>query len=179
MSFDRSDSPDRAGHVPAAFGFADRRSILEANLARQSEAIRAADAKLVLLVPTTTAMAGVLAALLRGAGGHGLPALYVVIAALPIICAYFFMGLTLIPRVRRDSRSLLFFGSLAARDPASHRAEFADLTPAAYLDDLVDQCHVTAAIARTKYRHVRNAYLAFFVALPFWALAIYLLSGEV
>ena len=36
------------------------------------------------------------------------------------------------------------------------------------LDDLAEQCHSTAGIARTKYRHVRNAYLAFFVALPFW-----------
>jgi hypothetical protein len=177
MSLDRTAAPDRAGEAPAELSFADRRAILEANLTRQTEAIRAADSKLVLLVPTTTAMAGVLAALLRGAGSHGLPALYVVIAALPILFAYFFMGLTLVPRVRRDSRSLLFFGAVAGRDPAAHRADFAALTPAAYLDDLVDQCHASAAIARVKYRHVRHAYMAFFAALPFWALAIYLLSG--
>lgn len=158
--------------------FTTRRAILEANLARQIEATRASDSKLVLLVPTTTAMAGVLAALLRGAGVEGLPALYVGLSTLPILCAYFFMGLTLIPRLRRNSRSLLFFGGVATRDPATYRAEFAAMTPQEYLDELAEQCHITATIALRKYLHVRNAYLAFFAALPFWALAIFLLNGS-
>ncbi len=164
--------------IPATLDFDTRRALLEANLARQIEATRASDAKLVLLVPTTTAMAGVLAALLRGNAVEGLPALYVGLSTLPILCAYFFMGLTLIPRLRRNSRSLLFFGGVAGRDVAGYRADLAALSPQAYLDELAEQCHITASIALRKYRHVRNAYLAFFASLPLWALAIFLLNGS-
>jgi hypothetical protein len=153
---------------------------LEQNLERQLDAIRASDAKITLLVPTTTAMAGVLAALFRGSGVEGLPALYVAISTLPVLTTYFFMAMALIPRVRKDSgRSILFFGDVSARTLADFRSDVAGLSSAAYLDDLAEQCHVTAGIARSKYRHVRNAYLAFFTALPFWALAIYVLNGGV
>ena len=59
-------SPPTAGPVPAPeISFSDRREILEANLTRQNEAIRASDTKVTLLVPTTTAMLGILAALFR------------------------------------------------------------------------------------------------------------------
>ena len=171
------DGTEPAAPPPPADGldFRDRREILEANLARQIEATRASDAKVTMLVPTTTAMIGVLAALLRGA--DGLPALHVALATLPLVVAYLFMALSLIPRLR-PGRSLLFFGHVSTRDAAAYRAEVAALTPDAYLADLAEQCHVTAGIARAKFRHVRNAYLAFFAALPFWALAIYMLTGS-
>ncbi len=172
------DGTEPAAPLPTdSLDFRDRREILEANLERQVEAIRASDAKIVLLVPTTTAMLGVLAALLRGAGVSGLPALTIALSTLPLLLAYFFMALTLIPRLRPGGRSLLFFGGVAARAPAAYQADLAALTPEAYLADLAAQCHVTAGIARTKYAHVRHAYLAFFAALPFWALAIFLLNS--
>lgn len=158
-------------------GFHDRRMMLETNLARQIEAIRASDAKIVLLVPTMTAMVGVLAALIRGQAATGTPVLYVALSTAPILVAYLFMALTLVPRMRHDDRpSLLYFRAISKLDPQAYRARLADLTPEAYLTDLADQCHATAGIARTKYRHVRNAYLAFFVALPFWAFAVYLIG---
>lgn len=169
------DETELAPPPPAdTLDFHERREILEANLARQIEATRASDAKVTLLVPTTTAMIGVLAALLRGA--HDLPVLHVALATLPLLVAYLFMALSLIPRLRKGT-SLLFFGHVTARDIAAYRADFTALTREAYLTDLAEQCYVTAAIARAKFRHVRNAYLAFFAALPFWALAIYLLTG--
>ena len=158
-------------------GFHDRRSMLEANLARQIEAIRASDAKIVLLVPTMTAMLGVLAALIRLQAVAATPLVYVALSTVPILVAYFFMALTLVPRMRHDAKpSLLYFRAISKLEPQAYRARLAALTPEAYLADLADQCHSTAGIARTKYRHVRNAYLAFFVALPFWAFAVYLLG---
>jgi hypothetical protein len=156
----------------------DPTSALQYNLQRQLDAIRASDAKITLLVPTATAMVGVLAALFRGSGVEGLPALYVAISTLPVLSTYFFMAMALIPRVRKDSgNSVLFFGDVAARSLERYRADVARLSAPDYIEDLAEQCHVTAGIARTKYRHVRNAYLAYFTALPFWALAIYILSG--
>ena len=163
--------------APDPIGFHDRRMMLETNLARQIEAIRASDAKIVLLVPTMTAMVGVLAALIRGQAAAHAPVLYLGLCSVPILVAYFFMALTLVPRMRHDDRpSLLYFRAISKLDAQAYRARLADLTPEAYLADLADQCHSTAGIARTKYRHVRNAYLAFFVALPFWAFAVYLIG---
>ena len=172
--------PEKAEPTSAApdpIGFHDRRMMLETNLARQIEAIRASDAKIVLLVPTMTAMVGVLAALIRGQAAAHAPVLYLGLCSVPILVAYFFMALTLVPRMRHDDRpSLLYFRAISRLDAQVYRARLADLTPEAYLDDLAEQCHSTAGIARTKYRHVRNAYLAFFVALPFWAFAVYLIG---
>jgi hypothetical protein len=155
----------------------DLRSVLELNLERQVESIRASDAKIQLLVPTTTAMIGVLAALMRGPGPGALKAVYALVGALPLIVALGFMAMTVIPRLRGEGGSLLFFGGIAGRSADDFRSAMKGLSPEAYLADLADQCHATAGIARDKYRQVRNAYLAFFTALPFWALSIYLLNG--
>ena len=157
--------------------FSDRREMLEANLARQVEAIRASDAKITLLVPTTTAMLGILAALFRLAPLTPHASVFVAISTLPLILAYALMAIAIIPRFRGGrSPSLLFFGGLSHRTPAEAREALLAVDGPAYLADLAGQCQVTAEIAHTKYRHVRNAYIAFLVALPFWTLAIFFLT---
>ena len=163
-----------------AISFADRREILEANLARQIEAIRASDAKITLLVPTTTAMLGILAALFRIAHLAPHATLFVAISTLPLMLAYALMAVAIIPRFRGgQSSSVLFFGGLAQRSTTEARQALLALDGPAYLADLAEQCHATAGIAETKYRHVRNAYIAFLVALPFWALTIFFLTRPV
>lgn len=155
----------------------DRADMLERNLARQIEAIRASDAKVTLLVPTSTAMLGILAALLRLSDHSNLTIFTLAVCTLPLVAAYAAMALAVIPRIRGGERaSLIFFGGLAARDRAEAREALLALDHDAYLADLAEQCHATAGIAQTKYRHVRSAYVAFFTALPFWTLAIYLLT---
>ena len=163
--------------MPTDISFQDRRELLEANLARQIEAIRASDAKITLLVPTTTAMLGILAALFRIAHLAHYASVFVAVSTIPLIVAYALMAIAVIPRFRGDrSSSILFFGGLAGRPRSEARAALLAIDAPAYLADLADQCHVTAGIAATKYRHVRNAYIAFLVALPFWALAIFFLT---
>jgi hypothetical protein len=159
-----------------ADGF-DRARMLERNLERQIEAIRAADTKIVLLVPTATAMIGVLAALLRDSGLAPLSMAYVVLATLPIVTSYAFMAMAVIPRLRGPGQSLLYFGGISTRSLDAYRDTMLGLGTEGYLSDLAEQCHVTAGIARSKHRHVRHAYLAFFLALPFWAFAVYLLRS--
>jgi hypothetical protein len=163
--------------MPQTFNRVD---MLERNLSRQIEAIRTSDAKVTLLVPTSTAMVGLLAALLRIGHLSTMSAIYVGLSTLPLIATFALMALAIIPRFRGGpSRSLLFFGGLAARSPEDCRDSLLSLSHEAYLADLADQCHASAAIARTKYRLVRHAYQAFFIALPFWTLAIYLLNQPV
>ena len=163
--------------MPEPVSFTDRREFLEANLARQIEAIRASDAKITLLVPTTTAMLGILAALFRIAHLAPNASLLVAASTLPLIAAYALMAVAIIPRFRGNrSTSLLFFGGLSQRTPAEAQEALLAMDASAYLRDLAEQCQVTAGIAETKYRHVRNAYIAFLIALPFWALAIFCLT---
>lgn len=158
----------------------DRAEMLERNLARQIEAIRASDAKVTLLVPTSTAMVGILAAQLRLSNLGLATVLYVIASTLPLVAAYALTAMAVIPRLHGGgSRSLLFFGGLAGRRSEEAGDGLLAMTPEAYLADLARECHASAAIARTKYRLVRHAYLAFFIAMPFWALAIYLLNRQV
>ena len=176
-------SPEPALRLDAAASAAVERAFdlsraLEENLSRQINSIRASDAKIQLLVPTTTAMIGVLAALLRGPGPNLYKAGYALVGVLPLVCALGFMALTVIPRLRSSSGSLLYFGGIVSRPLDAYCATMLDLDADAYLSDLAAQCHVTAGIAAAKYRHVRSAYLCFFVALPCWALAIFLLNGS-
>ncbi len=162
----------------AAAGAAfDRAAMLELNLERQIAAIRASDAKITLLVPTSTAMVGILAAQLRFSHLTPLDTLWVVACTLPLLAAYGLMAMAVIPRFRASGPpSLLFFGGIAGRRPEEARDNLLTMTPGDYLADLARECHTSATIAGLKYRLVRHAYMAFFVAMPFWALAIYLLN---
>ncbi len=158
--------------------FRNHREMLEGNLARQTEAIRAADIKIALLVPTTTAMLGVLAALLRDKSLDPVQVLAVCLCAAPLILAFALMAAGVIPRLRfTPSRSLLFFGDLAAQTADAAQTALLSVTPQSYLADLAAQCHTTASIAGAKHRSVRRAYLAFMLALPFWLVAIWVLNG--
>ena len=158
--------------------FRNHREMLEANLQRQTEAIRAADLKIALLVPTTTAMLGVLAAMLRDKVLDPFQVLAVCICAAPLILAFGLMAAGVIPRLRfTPARSLLFFGDLAALKADAAQTALLSVAPQAYLADLAGQCHTTASIAGAKHRSVRRAYLAFMVALPFWLVAIWVLNG--
>jgi hypothetical protein len=154
----------------------DQVDVLEKNLGRQIEAIRASDVKITFLVPTMTAMLGFLAANISRAEPGSPPAVYALVSATPLVLAYAFLALTVIPRISPNSRSSIFFGGIARQAAEAYAAGMNGLTRADYIAELARECHTTAQIARTKYRYVRYAYLAFFLALPFWTVAIYLLN---
>jgi hypothetical protein len=166
------------GQAERRIDFRNQREMLEANLQRQIEAIRAADIKIALLVPTTTAMLGVLAALLRDRPPTGQTLVWVCLFAAPLLAAFALMAAGVIPRLRgSSSRSLLYFGDLSAYGATEALTALLSVSHQAYLADLAAQCHTTARIAGTKHQTVRRAYLAFLVALPFWLIAIWLLNG--
>jgi hypothetical protein len=158
--------------------FRNHREMLEANLSRQIEAIRAADIKIALLVPTTTAMLGVLAALLRERPLDPWQLLWACLCAAPLVAAFALMASGVIPRLRGNpARSLLFFGDLASQPQSEATEALVSVSAQAYLTDLAAQCHATASIAQAKHRSVRRAYLAFLIALPSWLVTIWLLNG--
>jgi hypothetical protein len=178
LSVVESLSEDAAGALTERrIDFRNHREMLEANLARQTEAIRAADIKIALLVPTTTAMLGVLAALMRDARPGAEALVWVGLTVAPLFLAFAMMAAGVIPRLRGSpSRSLLYFGDLAALGAGAAQTELLSVSSQAYLADLATQCHTTARIAQAKHRAVRRAYLAFLLALPFWLATIWVLS---
>ncbi|WP_172328833.1 Pycsar system effector family protein [Mangrovicoccus sp. HB161399] len=155
-----------------------RAEFLEKNLARQSELIRAADLKVAFLVPTATAMVGVLAALFRSSHPSTVSFLLLKLNLVPMILLFTVIGLAVFPRFRPGRGSLLFFGDIAAQDQTAYADAALAVDEEAYLRDLAETCHVTACIARTKHRLARLAYLCFLLILPFWASAVYVLSTE-
>lgn len=157
--------------------FRNHREMLEENLLRQIEASRAADLKIALLVPTMTAMLGVLAAMMRDKPLDGPHLYWASLGAVPLLIAFALMAAGVIPRLRgTPSRSLLYFGDLSARTLIEATEAQLTLTPQAYLTDLAAQCHTTARIAHTKHQSVRRAYIGFLLALPFWLATIWLLN---
>jgi len=155
----------------------NRADMLERTLAHQIEAIRMADLKMALLVPTTSAMAGVLAALYRGARDSVLTSTAFMVALVPMVAVLLIMAFTVLPRLRfGGGQSTLFFGDISEDAPDTFARNLTTLSAEAYYDDLARQCHATARIARVKYRMVHRAYLAFLVAVPLWTVALFLLS---
>ncbi|WP_108260249.1 Pycsar system effector family protein [Mangrovicoccus ximenensis] len=157
-----------------------RAEFLERNLARQSDLIRAADLKAAFLVPTATAMVGVLAALFRSSHPGTLSFLLLKLNLVPMILLFTVIGLAVFPRFRRGQGqgALLFFGDIAGQDRQAYADAAVGVDEESYLGDLAETCHVTACIARTKHRLARLDYLCFLVILPFWASAVYVLSTE-
>lgn len=150
--------------------------LLETNLDRQTDAIRAADTKINFLVPTCTAMLGFVAGSFARSDIAGPMKMVALLCAAPLIVVYILLAVTAIPRVFSGSRSNVFFGGIAARDIGEYSKDMAVLDREGYQQDLVEQCHVTARIAGQKNLHARNAYLGFVAALPFWTAAVYLLN---
>ena len=166
------DAPDTSAHISSA----DLADLLEKNLARQTEAVRAADFKMALLVPTTSAMLGVLAALYSNAPASALTATAFHAALVPLILVFILIAVSVVPRLRRSPTSLLFFGQIMCLDPDAFHGKVRELDWHSYHKDLTEQCYTVAAIAQTKHRIVRAAYIGFVVSLPLWGIAIWALS---
>ena len=88
---------------PAALDALDRVDLLEKNLGRQIEAIRASDIKITFLVPTLTGMLGFLAANVTRAAPGSPTVAYTLLSAAPLVLAYAFLALTVIPGRRRTA----------------------------------------------------------------------------
>ena len=81
----------RGGPAPA-FDALDRVDLLEKNLGRQIEAIRASDIKITFLVPTLTGMLGFLAANVTRAAPGSPTVAYTLLSAAPLVLAYAFLA---------------------------------------------------------------------------------------
>ena len=158
----------------------ERIGFLEGNLARQLSWIGAADSKTAFAFAVNTAMLGLLAAVSpKVVNGWMLaPAIFAAFAAALSLASLLFLSLASFPRTKGPKRSLLFFGSIAQRDVGQFTEAACQISAEAYVDDLCMQCHRNAEIADRKFTWVQRAFVALYLSVVPWCLAVYLLYNS-
>lgn len=137
--------------------------------------ISAADSRLSLVLPLSTAMLGALAAtapkVKEWTLGRGIPA---ALAVLLLVLAIFFCSLASFPRTRGPRGSIIFFEGIVSRDLGQYQAEIDAIDDAQYARDLIQQCHINATVASTKFACVKWSIRCLMSASIPWAAAIYM-----
>ncbi|MGB3835900.1 Pycsar system effector family protein [Castellaniella sp.] len=140
--------------------------------------ISAADSRLSLVLPLSTAMLGALAVYATK------PSVWTLMAGIPAAFAIFFLCISIIfcacaafPRIGGTKGSLLFFGGIVSRDISRFRASVKAAQKDDFHDDLIEQCHINAQIASTKFTWVKRAMASMLVAMLPWALAVFQFYG--
>lgn len=148
----------------------------EAELSRLLEWVRAAESRLALVLPLSTAMLGALA-LLAPPLAHWtvLSALASFLAALLLILSLTCAACATFPRTTGPKGSLIYFGGITTRDLPQYEAAFTAITPTEYLTDLLRQCHRNAQIAQAKYTWIKRGMACLFLAALPWLTSLYLL----
>jgi hypothetical protein len=165
--------------APRLLSLEERIKVAEASLARLLEWISRYESKSGFVLGIVTAMIGVLAAFTPAVPTWSSLALVtssLAAASLAATLYCLFQGNS--PRTKGEE-SLLYFASIAAMTGDDYRHRVMALTTQRYLDELLGQSHVIARILDVKFRMLAWAYRFLFSAVPFWAVAIYLLRALV
>lgn len=154
----------------------DKIDYFEKTLARQLAWIQAADTRLSLVLPLSTAMLGTLAVLTPAADSWPISvALLSSCAVILLILSIVFCACAAFPRTYGPKGSMIFFGGIAQRKTDQYQSDAKSLSEEDYVDDLARQCHANAQIADTKYNWVKRGLACLFLATLPWALSVYFL----
>ena len=148
--------------------------VLESELARLLEWVRAAESRLALILPLSTAMLGTLAVLAPKLSN------WPVFSAIVSSFAVFFLVLSIIfaaiasfPRTTGPKGSLIYFGGIASLDLEQFSSATDSLTKYEYIRDLIKQCHRNAQIAQRKYAWVQRSMACLFISSGPWAISLF------
>jgi hypothetical protein len=109
----------------------------------------------------------------------GIDVALLVIAMLLIVVGAFKLFLSISPRVRSKSKSLLYFGTISNLSLKQFKKSLANSKNSTYEIDLIEQIHTNSIIAKKKYSHYKDALLVILVAIFLWLLLITLITLEV
>ena len=152
---------------------------METELARLLDWVRAAESRLALVLPLSTAMLGALAVLAPAASEWTVVAgIATAFAAFFLVLSIAFAALASFPRTTGPKGSLIYFVGITARDLAQYESEIKSLTSESYLDDLIRQCHRNAQIADRKYTWVQRSMACLFIAALPWVISLFILYSE-
>jgi len=151
----------------------------EAELARLLEWVRAAESRLALVLPLSTAMLGALAVLAPTASKwtmvSGIAASF---AALLLVLSIAFAACASFPRTTGPRGSLIYFGGITDRELKQYKNEVKSMTAESYLEELIRQCHRNAQIAERKYAWVQRSMACLFLAALPWFGALFTLYSS-
>ena len=154
----------------------DRIRVMEITMERLLKTNNGADTKVATLVGMNTTMLAVLAALVTR---QEIVSMWLVglavLAALGLLLGLLFLSLSSLPRTSRPARSIVFFGAISAVTHETFADRVKEITDVEYLEDLIDQCHRTSAIATQKFGWIRRAQMAWYGSILPWLLTVYML----
>lgn len=158
----------------------DRTRFLEENLARQLAWIVAAESKVPFVFTADTVMLGLLATLSPSAACYWStgPAILASIAAALGLASLVCLSLASFPKTRGSKNSIIYFGGIAKRNATQYEEAVRNTSSESYLKDLSSQCHRNAEIASLKYKWIKRALVALYLAVGPWALTLYLLYSR-
>jgi len=148
----------------------------EAELTRLLDWVRAAESRIALVLPLSTAMLSALALLAPAVskwtvlGGTASS-----FAALLLILSITFAAFAFFPRTTGPEGSLIYFAGITARDLNQYEIEVRSMTSESYLVDLIRQCHRNAQIAERKYAWVQRSMASLLLATLPWLISLFIL----
>lgn len=140
--------------------------------------IAAADLRLSLVLPLSTAMLGALAMYATK------PSSWILMTGIPAAFAIFFLCMSIIfcacasfPRTDGTKGSLVFFGGIVSRNISQFQVAAKAVQMSDLQYDLIDQCYINAQIASTKFMWVKRGMASMLAAMLPWAFALYQFYG--
>ena len=157
----------------------DTIAVLESELTRLLEWVRAAESRLALILPLSTAMLGAIALLApRISSWPVFSAIVSSFAVFFLVLSIVFAAIASFPRTTGPKGSLIFFGGIAALDLEQFSSATNCLTRDEYVSDLIKQCHRNAQIAQRKYAWVQRSMACLFVSSGPWVISLFELYSD-
>ncbi|MDF1817969.1 MAG: DUF5706 domain-containing protein [Immundisolibacteraceae bacterium] len=154
----------------------DKTQYLEKELSLLLGWIQTADSRISLVLPLSSTMLGVIAALAPDINGWLVSsAIFTSFAVFFLVLSIFFAALASFPRTEGPKGSLIFFSGINNREINQYRSEVENLDEEKLQNDLVSQCHVNAQIAHIKYTWVKRSLFCLFLSVLPWFISVYLL----
>jgi hypothetical protein len=151
-------------------------AFLEQELARLLTWIQAAESRMALVLPLSTAMLGALAVLAPPATKWSvLSAILASLASLFLVVSVLMTALAFFPRTKGPKGSLIYFGGITDRELNQYETAVKQMENIDYIDDLLRQCHRNAQIAERKFTWVQRAMACLFFAFLPWLFCLFLL----
>lgn len=157
----------------------DTKHYLEQELSLLLDWIKAADSRISLVLPLSSAMLAGLAASAPNASDWSVcSGIFSAFSILFLVLSIAFSAFACFPRTDGPKGSLIFFAGINNRELKQYKLDVMELTEEKLIDDLICQCHVNAQIAQIKFTWVkRSLFCLFFSSIP-WFASIYLLYGN-
>ncbi|MBL7128792.1 MAG: hypothetical protein ISS16_07380 [Ignavibacteria bacterium] len=152
---------------------------LEKELERLLTWIQAADNRLALILPLSTAMLGALAVMVpKFENWSILSAILSSFSVFFLILSLIFSACSSFPRTTGTKGSLIFFSGINSLDVTQFCKSVINLDEEKYKEDLINQCHINAKIAENKFKWIQRAMICLFISSLPWASSIFILYSE-